>query len=89
MYALEEGVYTVNEDYPGGHYLRPNGYGGQTLSPFDSIPSSLYYMIVTITTVGYGEFISLMTSLIVSNLLRSLICQHPHTSDYIWIILKQ
>jgi hypothetical protein len=54
-YAVEEGRYTVNDDYPGGAYLRPNGYGGRAESNFDSVPSAIYYVIVTICTVGYGD----------------------------------
>ena len=55
IYAVEGGTYTVNDEYPGGAYLRPNGVGGTAVTPFDNIPTTIYYMIVTFTTVGYGE----------------------------------
>lgn len=56
IYAVESGTYTINDDYPGGAYLRPNGFGGESQTPFDSIPTTIYYMIVTFTTVGYGKY---------------------------------
>jgi hypothetical protein len=55
IYAVENGEFTVNEHYPTGKFLRPDGYGGKAESPFDSIPTSIYYMIVTMTSVGYGD----------------------------------
>ena len=55
MYAFEEGVFEVTSSYPSGAFLRPNGYGGKAESPFDSIPTAIYYVFITITTVGYGD----------------------------------
>lgn len=54
IFTVESGVYTVNEDYPQGEYLRPDASGGKTTTPFHDIPSSVYYTCITIFTIGYG-----------------------------------
>lgn len=56
IYFVESGEYTVNEDFPDGAYLRSDRFGtGQEISPFTSIPVACYWVIVTATTVGYGD----------------------------------
>lgn len=55
IYTVEQGTYKVNSDFPNGAYLRPDGLGGMEESPFISIPTSIYYLVVTVTTVGYGD----------------------------------
>lgn len=55
IYTLERGNYTINSDYPEGAYLRPNGIGGVEISPFTSAPACIYFVIVTVTTTGYGD----------------------------------
>lgn len=56
IYFLESGIYTVTEEYPDGIYLRPNYLGsGLEESPYKSILVSCYWVIVTATTVGFGD----------------------------------
>lgn len=54
VFTVEHGDFIVNEDYPDGVYLRPDGYGGKAISPFNSIPTTIYYIMITLTTIGYG-----------------------------------
>lgn len=58
LYTIEEGDYIVNSDYPSGAYLRPDGFGGVEESPFNNIPTAMYFTIITMTTVGYGKMTS-------------------------------
>jgi hypothetical protein len=52
IYIAEGGHYVYNEDYPNGEYIRPDGFGGTTVSPFSSIPTTIYFVIITVTTVS-------------------------------------
>jgi len=56
LYMVESGDYYATSDYPDGQYLRWNLlHTAKEAFPFDSIGTSIYYTIVTMTTVGYGE----------------------------------
>jgi hypothetical protein len=58
MFALERGELTVNEDYPDGEYLRWNiERTEKEVSPFRSLAASMWYTLVSITTVGYGDIV--------------------------------
>jgi hypothetical protein len=50
------GDFTVTEEFPEGAFLRPTVTGrGKEESPFTSMALSLYWVVVTVTSVGYGE----------------------------------
>jgi hypothetical protein len=58
VFALERGDFTVNEDYPEGAFLRPNvRHDGKEVSPFTSLGVTLYWVVVSVTTVGYGDIV--------------------------------
>jgi hypothetical protein len=56
IFLTERGSYTVNEDYPHGAFLRPNYlHSVKEESPFKSVLISMYYVLVTMTSTGYGD----------------------------------
>lgn len=58
VFALERGEFTVNEDYPEGAYLRTNVRNdGKEISPFTSLGVTLYWVVVSVCTVGYGDLV--------------------------------
>jgi hypothetical protein len=58
MFALERGDFTVNDEHPDGAYLRWNiERTEKEVSPFHSLAASMWYTLVSITTVGYGDIV--------------------------------
>lgn len=58
IYGVEGGEFKVTSDYPNGIYLRQAWDSGKTSeveSPFNSMGTCIYYVITTMTTVGYGD----------------------------------
>lgn len=57
MYFVESGDFEVSEEHPEGAYMRWDYVKNvKEISPFKSILVSMYWAIVTTTTVGYGDF---------------------------------
>ena len=53
IFLCESGTFTVNSDYPKGAYLRYDNTGfNLQVSPFDSIPTGMYWVIGTATGAG-------------------------------------
>jgi len=57
IFLFEGGEYTVSDEFPKGAWVRQGKYGASEESPYTSIPTSMYWAVVTSTTTGYGELV--------------------------------
>ena len=56
IFIVEQGTYAVTTDYPNGAYLRPNIVGNKLeISPYRTISDSIFFVVVTTTTLGYEQ----------------------------------
>ena len=79
IYLVEQGKFTVNTTYPEGAYLRRDLLDlNDEISPYKSIATAMYYVVVTTTTVGYGDLIP------TSGIGRFLACIFAYVGILIW-----
>jgi hypothetical protein len=57
VFTAERGEYMYDQGSGQFEYLRADGYGGKQRTPFSSIPTAIYYAVITLTTIGYGKSI--------------------------------
>ena len=58
IFILEQGTFTVNAEFPQGAYIRMHvNHYDYEVSPFVSIGTAFYWVIVTGATVGYGDLV--------------------------------
>jgi hypothetical protein len=70
---FEGGTYMVTAEYPEGEYLRQSLFSESfEKTPFVDIPSSMYWAVVTSTSIGYGD----MTPTSLGGMCLSIICMY-------------
>jgi hypothetical protein len=56
-YSVEVGDFVVNTDYPTGAYINRMVDDQTRISPYTSIPVSMYWAVITLSTIGYGKLV--------------------------------
>jgi len=63
IYATERGDFMITPEFPEGQYMRYNlNESGYEVSPFSNLGRCMYWAIVTMTTLGYGDLYPTTTS---------------------------
>ena len=57
VFFIEQGDFTVTEEYPNGAYLISGFFGDMIQTAYTSIVSSIYWAVVVTTTTGYGDLV--------------------------------
>ena len=56
VFQFERGTFRVTAEYPNGAYFRTSLHrNGEEVSPYSSLWATIYWSIVTGTTLGYGD----------------------------------
>ena len=55
IYTAEHGYFRVTPEYPDGAYFRRDIMGEWERTPFQNLGTCMYWAIVTMTTLGYGD----------------------------------
>lgn len=56
VFQFERGTFRVTSEYPNGAFFRPSlDRHGEEVSPYTSLWATIYWSIVTATTLGYGD----------------------------------
>ena len=77
----EDGKFIVSTENPNGAYMRPTiPTGSLGLSPFHSIPDALYFVVITTSTVGYGDMFP------TSELGRFFCCVMAYAGVFTWTL---
>jgi len=61
IFAFERGTFQVTHEHPEGAYIRQtlsNDGNIVEVSPFRTLSSALYFTIISMTTVGYGDLVA-------------------------------